>query len=55
MARTDMSAKAVTARLLRTAQLRRLCLDLRRKETPVAKAPVGREDRERRPGGGASG
>jgi hypothetical protein len=51
MRRTDMSAEAVTARLLRTAQLRRLCLDLRRKETAAAKGPAGTEDRERRPGG----
>ena len=30
MARTDMSRQAVTVRLIRTAQLRRLCLALRR-------------------------
>lgn len=30
----DMSAGAVTARLLRTAQLRRLCLVLNRREGP---------------------
>ncbi len=30
MARTDMSKKAVTVRLIRTAQLRRLCLALGR-------------------------
>lgn len=30
MTRTDMSPRAVTVRLLRTAQLRRLCLELRR-------------------------
>ena len=29
MTRTDMSPRAVTVRLLRTAQLRRLCLELR--------------------------
>jgi hypothetical protein len=30
MARTDMCSKAVTVRLVRTSQLRRLCLELRR-------------------------
>jgi len=30
---TDMSPRAVTARLVRTAQLRRLCLALRRAST----------------------
>jgi hypothetical protein len=30
MTRTDMSPRAVTVRLFRTAQLRRLCLELRR-------------------------
>ena len=28
MAKTDMSPRAVTVRLIRTAQLRRLCLEL---------------------------
>lgn len=31
MSRPDMSAAAVTVRLLRTAQLRRLCLALRKR------------------------
>jgi hypothetical protein len=44
MARADMSAKAVTARLLRTAQLRRLCLALRpgaRMQAPAAAPGAG--------------
>ena len=40
MARADMSSTAVTARLIRTAQLRRLCLALRRssRSAPAAAA-----------------
>lgn len=37
MAKTDMSRKAVTVRIMRTGQLRRLCLQLR-------KRPKARED-----------
>ena len=39
MRRTDMSPRAVTVRLLRTAQLRRLCLELRRGRESVRPAP----------------
>jgi hypothetical protein len=42
MARPEMSAAAVTARLVRTAQLRRLCLALgggRRPRPPQEPAP----------------
>lgn len=34
MTRSDMSPRAVTIRLVRTAQLRRLCLELRRRSIP---------------------
>jgi len=39
MTRTDMSPRAVTVRLLRTAQLRRLCLELRRGRKSARPAP----------------
>lgn len=39
MTRADMSPKAVTIRLVRTSQLRRLCLDLRRRPNPGPKHP----------------
>ena len=39
MTRTDMSPRAVTVRLLRTAQLRRLCLELRRRRELARPAP----------------
>lgn len=48
MARADMSAAAVTARLLRTAQLRRLCLALRGLPAPQGAAPTSGAPRGRR-------
>ena len=42
MTRTDMSPKAVTARLVRTSQLRRLCLELGRQRDSRTEAPAQR-------------
>jgi hypothetical protein len=41
MARPEMTARAVTVRLLRTEQLRRLCLALRRGQGPTHSAKGG--------------
>lgn len=41
MGRPDMSPAAVTTRLLRTEQLRRLCLALRRGQGPTHGAKSG--------------
>ena len=46
MARVDMSPKAVTVRLVRTAQLRRLCLKLR----PAAKETATGHPKQPGPG-----
>ena len=48
MGRADMSAAAVTARLIRTAQLRRLCLALRGLPAPRGAGPSGAAPRGRR-------
>jgi hypothetical protein len=40
MAKPDMTPKAVTVRLIRTAQLRRLCLLLRRRSADRGKTPA---------------
>jgi len=40
MARIDMSPKAVTVRLARTSQLRRLCLELRQRSKPTSGSPA---------------
>ena len=41
MAQPDMSPKAVTVRLMRTAQLRRLCLQLRPNPNSAPEQPTG--------------
>jgi hypothetical protein len=43
---TDMSSRAVTLRLVRTSQLRRLCLALRRSQ-PRPRAPNTAQQRRR--------
>ena len=44
MARADMSAEAVTVRLVRTSQLRRLCLELRRTSSRRCGSPPATDE-----------
>jgi hypothetical protein len=45
MKRVDMSAKAVTARLKRVSQLRRLCLSLQKAKLPAEKSDAKTTER----------
>ncbi|HEU4476936.1 MAG TPA: hypothetical protein VFR80_00375 [Pyrinomonadaceae bacterium] len=46
MKQVDMSATAVTARLQRIAQLRRLCLSLQKAKLPTREAQVKIDDQQ---------
>jgi len=52
MKQVDMSAKAVTARLKRVSQLRRLCLSLQKAKLPVKESDAKPSERTQssRPG-----
>jgi len=46
MKQVDMSARAVTARLKRIAQLRRLCLSLQKAKLPVKETVAERREQQ---------